>query len=51
MSSISSKSIHMKPLNNLSCMIYDYKNRSFKASLGVTGKFCDASDYKTDEIP
>ena len=51
MSSMRSKYSHMKRLNNLSCMIYYYKNRLFKASLIVTGRFCDASDYKIDEIP
>ena len=48
---MSSKSSHVKCLNDLSRMISDKKNRSFKSSLIVTGKFRDASDDEIDKTP
>ena len=48
MGSMSSKSSHMKRLNGLSCIIYDYKKNPFKSSQTVTSKLCDASDYGID---
>ena len=50
MISMSSKYSNMKLLNGLSFMIYYYKNRSFKASLIVAGKFFHSSDDEIDEI-
>ena len=48
---MSSKYSYIKRLNDLSFIISDYKNRSFKSSLIVTGKFRDASDDEIDKIP
>ena len=47
---MSSKYSYIKRLNDLSFIISDYKNRSFKASIIATDKFFDASDDEIDEI-
>ena len=41
----------MKHLNDLSCMISDFKNRSFRSSPTVTGILYDPIDDDIDNIP